>query len=196
MAEKDESVTQLKSDLANLQEKIHQLEGKEASKETKAVKTLFRWQSFSRPYTKRTAKWLVYTILLVLTIILILLFVHEFFIIAPVLALAFVAYILATVPPEIIENAVTTQGINTADRSYIWEELDDFWFTEKRGFTMLHIDTFISWPRRLLLLINLGDKDKIKDLLVRYLPYRELPKTSWLDHLADYLSAAFHKLTS
>jgi multisubunit Na+/H+ antiporter MnhG subunit len=195
MPEKEHAVAQLKSELATLQEKIRHLEGKEASKEKKAVKTLFRWQSFSRPYTKRTAKWIVYTFLLVATIILILLFVHEFFIIAPVLALAFVAYILASVPPEIIENAVTTQGINTADRSYIWEELDDFWFTERRGFTILHVDTFTSWPGRLLLLINPTDKEKIRELLVRYIPYRELPKTSWLDHLADSLSAAFHKVT-
>jgi len=196
MADKQPAVAQLKTEVAALQEKIRHLEGKAVSKEKITVKTLFRWQSFSRPYTKRTAKWLVYTLLLVATIVLILLFVHEFFIIAPVLALAFVAYILATVPPEIIENAITTQGINTADRSYIWEELDDFWFTEKRGFTMLHVDTFLSWPRRLLLLINPTDKDKLKEILARYIPYRELPKTSWLDHLADYLSAAFHKLTS
>lgn len=196
MAEQERSLAQLKSEVGSLQEEIRRLEGKGIGKEKRMVKTLFRWQSFSRPYTKRTTKWLIYTLLLVATIVLILLFVHEFFIIAPVLALAFVAYILATVPPEIIENAITTQGINTADRSYIWEELDDFWFTEKRGFTLLHIDTFLSWPRRILLLINPADKEKIKETLARYLPYRELPKTSWLDHLADYLSAAFHKLTT
>ncbi|OGY26133.1 MAG: hypothetical protein A2Z24_01940 [Candidatus Woykebacteria bacterium RBG_16_44_10] len=192
MAEKERSVSELKKELAGLQEEIRHLEGRKQQ----AVKTLFRWQSFSRPYTKRNAKWFIYVFLIVATLILILLFVREFFIIVPVLALAFVAYILATVPPEVIENAVTTQGVNTGGTSYIWEELDDFWFTEKRGFLLLNVDTFLHWPRRLILLINKDDREKIKDLLARYLPYRELPKASWLDHAADALSHGFHKLTS
>ena len=192
MAEKERSVSELKKELAGLQEEIRHLEGRKQQ----AVKTLFRWQSFSRPYTKRNAKWFIYVFLIVATLILILLFVREFFIIVPVLALAFVAYILATVPPEVIENAVTTQGVNTGGTSYIWEELDDFWFTEKRGFLLLNVDTFLHWPRRLILLINKDDREKIKDLLARYLPYRELPKASWLDHAADALSHGFPKLTS
>jgi uncharacterized small protein (DUF1192 family) len=196
MAEKERSVAELKKELASLQQEIARLEDRGRGEKQKAVRTLFRWQSFSRPYTKRNVKWFVYSLLLVATIILVLLFVREFFIIVPVLALAFVAYILATVPPEIIENSITTQGINTAGSSYIWEELDDFWFTQKNGFVMLHADTFLRWPRRLMILINADDKEKIKNILVRYLPYRELPKTTWLDHASEALSKGFHKLTS
>jgi len=196
MAEKERSLAELKKQLASLQEEINRFEDRAGQEKQKAIRTLFRWQSFSRPYTKRNVKWFIYTFLLVATLILVLLFVREFFIIVPVLALAFVAYILATVPPEIIENAITTQGINTAGASYLWEELDDFWFTEKDGFTILHTDTFLRWPRRLIVLINKDDKEKIKGLLVRYLPYRELPKTTWLDHAAEALSRGFHKVTS
>src|SRR3990167_2085115 len=192
MAEKEHNLTDLKGEVTRLQEEIHRLEGKKQ----KSVKSLFRWQSFSRPYTKRSAKWFVYTLLLVAIILLVLLFVREFFIIAPVLAFAFIAYILATVPPEIVGNEITTQGINNASHSYLWNELDDFWIIEKNGFTILYIDTFIQWPRRLIILINDQDKEKIKDVLARYIPYRELPKTSWLDTFADTLSHGFHKLTS
>jgi len=192
MPEKERSLTDLKEDVKNLQSEIHRMEGAKQ----KNVKALFRWQSFSRPYTKRSAKWFVYTFLLVAFLIIILLFVREFFIIAPVLALAFVAYILSTVPPEIVENEITTQGINSANHSYIWEELDDFWIVQKRGFTLLQIDTFLQWPRRLLLLINEQDQEKIKEILARYIPYRELPKTTLIDSAADILSKGFHKLTS
>ncbi|HEX7456153.1 MAG TPA: hypothetical protein VF303_01655 [Candidatus Nanoarchaeia archaeon] len=192
MREKEHSLTDLKAQVAGLQEEIQKLEGKKQ----KSVRTLFRWQSFSRPYTKRSAKWYIYTFLLVATILLVLLFVREFFIIAPVLALAFVAYILATVPPEVIENEITTQGINTANHSYLWEELDDCWITETEGFTILQVDTFLQWPRRLIVLINKDDKEKVKETLARYIPYRELPKTTWIDSFADTLSRGFHKLTS
>ena len=192
MAEKERSLSELKMELSALQREIRDQEGKKQP----AVKTLFRWQSFSRPYRKRSPKWFIYAFLLVATIILILLFVHEFFIIVPVLAIAFVAYIMATIPPEIVESAITTQGINTANLSYIWEELDDFWFTEKGGFTTLHFETLIRWPRRLMILINKDDKEKTRNLLVRYRPYRELPKTSWIDTAGEKLSDAFHKLAS
>ena len=192
----NQTVAQLKQELANLQTKLSSLEEDSKPTKEKAVKTLFRWQSFSRPYSKRGPKWFVYTSLLVLTILLILLFVKEFFIILPVLAVAFLGYVLMSVPPEIIDNAVTTHGINTADRSYIWEELDDFWFVEKNGFYSLYVDTFLRWPRRLFILINKDDKEKLKDTLARYLPYRELPKTTWMDTASDSLSNAFHKLTA
>ena len=192
MPEKERTLQDLKSEISKLQEEVHRYEGKKQ----KAVKSLFRWQSFSRPYTKRSAKWFIYTFLLVATILLILLFVREFFIIAPVLALAFVAYILATVPPELVENEITTQGINTANHSYLWDELDDFWIIEKDGFTVLYIDTLVRWPRRLIVLINTQDKEKVKEILARYIPYRQLPKTTWVDSFADTLSRGFHKLTS
>ncbi|MEX0622057.1 MAG: hypothetical protein WD187_03680 [Candidatus Woykebacteria bacterium] len=188
------AVKTLKAEVERLQEQISGLET--GKKKQKSVKSLFRWQSFSRPYTKRGSKWFIYTFLLVATIILILLFVREFFIIAPVLALAFVAYILSTIPPETIENEITTQGINTAGHSYIWEELDDFWSSEKNNFTILYIDTYLQWPRRLIILINKHDLEKIREILARYIPYRELPKTTWLDTAADFFSNGFHKLTS
>src|SRR4030067_1083824 len=122
MPEKERSLNDLKEQVTNLQEEIHRLEGKH---QQKTVKTLFRWQSFSRPY---------------------------------------------------------------AEHSYLWDELDDFWITEKRGFTLLQIDTFLQWPRRLIILINKDDKEKVQEVIARYLPFRELPKTGWFDSLADTLA--------
>jgi hypothetical protein len=194
--DKDQTIEELKNEVAQLQVKIQTLGQPPAQKPKKAVRTLFRWQAFSRPYTRRGTRWFIYTFLLVATIILVLLFVREFFIIAPVLALGFVAYVLATVPPEIGENTITTQGINTAGHTFIWEELDDFWFTEKRGFHILNFDTFLPTQRRINVLINQENREKIRELLARYRPFRELPKTTLMDRAADGLSNMFHKLTS
>ncbi|OGY24055.1 MAG: hypothetical protein A2172_00715 [Candidatus Woykebacteria bacterium RBG_13_40_15] len=196
MPDREKTLGKLKSELASLQGKISELENGSQSDKRKTVKTLFRWQSFSRTYTRRSAKWYIYTFLLLATIILILLFVREFFIIIPVLALVFVAYSLATVPPEIVNNSITSQGINNGNYSYIWQELDDFWFTEKNGFTILHIDTFLNWPRRLFILVNKDDKEKIQQMLARYIPYREIPKTTWIDTFGEVLLNGLHKLTS
>lgn len=188
---------ELKNEIARLHLRLTELESaKNANrKREKPVRTLFRWQSFSRPYTRRDVRWFVYTLLLVAIIILVLLFIREFFIIAPVLALTFLSYALATVPPELIENSITTHGINTGGHSFIWEELDDFWFLEKRGFVSLNFDTFLPLQSRISILINKEDKEKIRQILARYRPYREIPKTTWIDNAADYLSNTFHKLT-
>ena len=197
MAEEKSGIQDLKEELSHLQAKLQHLEDSknETAKKDKPIRSLFRWQSFSRPYRKRTTRWFIYTILLVATIILILLFVNEFFIIAPVLALVFVAYALATVPPEIIENEITSQGINSSGHTFIWEELDDFWFTEKRGFISLNFDTYILSQRRLSILINVSDREKIRQIIAKYRPYRELPKTTWVENVSEYFSDAFHKLT-
>jgi hypothetical protein len=191
-----QSVDQLKKEVSKLQSKIEELEGGEKPKKEKPVKGLFRWQSFSRPYRKRNARYLLYLLLIVSTITIILLFAREFTALFPLLALAALAYILVSAPPEIIENSITTQGINSDKHSYIWEELDDFWFVERTGFTILEVNTFLSWPRRLFILINQEDKEKIRDLLARYIPYREIPSTSLMDNLGEQFSKIFHKITS
>ena len=197
MTERTETVKNLKDQLTTLQDKISELEQKPQSpKKQPAIKTLFRWQSFTHQYSRHNSRWFINSFLLVATIILILLFIKEFYIVAAVLAVAFVAYVLAAIPPELIENAITTQGINIGNHSYIWEELDEFWLTEKAGFVILHIDTFLSWPRRLFVLINEDDREKIRELIARYIPFREIPKTTWIDTLGETLSKGFHKLTT
>jgi hypothetical protein len=194
MSEKEPTVEELRKEIFKLQEKLDVVDKKDTKKE-KAVKSLYRWQAFSRPFRRRSAKWIFYLLVLVATIILVLLFLQEFFAALPILALALLAYVLATVPPEIIENEITTQGINVDRHSYLWEELDDFWFAEKYSFTVLEIDTFLSWPRRLFVIIKKEDQEKVKQLLAKYIPYRELPKRFWLDGVAEAFSTTFHKFT-
>ena len=192
---KKESLGQLKEQLSSIQSKIEQIEGGEKEDQIE-VKTLYDWTSASHVFIPRGKKWLTYVILTTLLIILILLFVREFFIIAPVLAVAFLAYILASVPPENIEHKITNQGIITGKHNYLWEELYDFWFAEKHGQTILNIDTLVNFPARLTILINAKEKEKIKGEVLRYLPYREVPKTNWIDSLGDSLSNLFHKMAS
>lgn len=196
---KTESIEELKSQLASLQERLSNYEQTQQPQEEALeveVKTLYSWKSPQRVFVPRNRKWFIYIILIVLLMSLILLFFRQFITIAPLLAIAFVAYVLSSVPPEDTEHHITTQGITSSEHSYLWEELADFWFTQKNEQTILHIDTYLNFPRRLIILIGEGNKDEIKGLLVRYIPFREIPKMSWMDRLADNLSAKFHKIAS
>jgi hypothetical protein len=190
--ERDQSLDDLKGQLSDIQSKISEMEGEE--EEELEEETLYHWSSPSHVFIPRGKKWLTYVVLITLLIILVLLFIREFFIIAPVLAVAFLAYVLASVPPTEIEHRFTSQGVVSGKHDYLWEELYDFWFTEKHGHTVLNIDSQIQFPGRIMLVIPEKDKEKIKNILIRYLPFREIPKTSWLDNFGDSLSNIFHKM--
>ncbi len=192
--ERVQSLEGLKGQLSSIQSKISEIEGQE-NKELE-VETLYHWSSPSHVFIPRGKKWLTYVILTTLLIILILLFIREFFIIAPVLAVAFLSYVLASVPPSEIEHRITNQGVISGKHDYLWEELYDFWFTEKHGHTVLNIDSQIRFPGRIMLVMPKKDEEKIRNILIRYLPFREIPKTSWLDSFGDSLSNIFHRIAS
>ena len=189
---KADPITELKSQLSSIQSKIAEIEGQEEA--GVEVKELYKWSSPTHVFVPRGKKWITYVILITALIVLILLFIREFFIIAPVLAVTFLAYILASVPPDDIEHRITSEGFISGKHNYLWEEMYDFWFTKKYGHTLLHIDTLTGFPGRLVVLVN--DEEKVKGILLKYLPFREVPKTSWLDSVGDSLSNLFHKIAS
>lgn len=155
----------------------------------KEVKTLFSWDSPSRPFKRRDSRYFVNLSLIILVLAVILIFIQEFLLIGVLLALLFVAYVLGTVEPEKMEHKITNQGITTANRSYLWNELTDFWYTEKHGALILNVGTKLRFPARLLMLVPFLDRDKIKDLLVKYLPFREEPPSSWMDNAVDWFTS-------
>ena len=201
---KEESIQELKSQLSNLQSKIEGLEGVESPKEVSKkvqesyhkVVNLFEWESASHVFIPRGKKWLTFIILFTAIIALIILFLREFFILGPLLAIAFFAYVLSSIPPENIEHRITTQGLITGKKEYLWEELYDFWFTKKHGHQILNVDLQSGYPGRVMLIIKEKDKEKVRDILLEILPYREIPRTNWMDSVSDYLSNLFHKIAS
>lgn len=185
MSAQDESLDNLKTQLNSIQNEISRVEQK--TDNSKDVRELLVWLSPARVFRKRDAKWVTNIAILVLALIVILLFIREFIAISVVLAIAFVSYVLATVPPEDIEHRITTQGVTTAGHTYLWNELVDFWFNEKFGQRILNIETKLRYPGRLIILQGHVNSDKLRDVLVTHIPFREVPKSSWLDKLYDLL---------
>lgn len=197
---KIDSVEQLKKQLSDLQSKVEQFENVQTTTQpdppTFEVKELYSWKAPERIFIPRNRKWYTYLFLLLLLIILILLFLKQFIIIAPIAALGFVTYVLASVPPHEVTHKLTNEGINTENKSYLWTELYDFWLTKKGEQMMIHIDTYLNYPRRLILLVGEGDVEKIKHTMLQYIPFREIPKESFMDKAANFLSEKFHKIAS
>ncbi|MEX0617211.1 MAG: hypothetical protein WD231_05445 [Candidatus Woykebacteria bacterium] len=191
-----ESVADLKEQLRGLQSKISNLEDSQDGNRQMEVTTLQEWSSPSHVFIPRGKKWITYIVLVAILIILVLLLVGEYFIIAPVVAVSFLAFILSSAPANEIEHRITTEGVISGKRDFLWEEIYDFWFSEKHGHTLLNMDILVGFPGRLIIIVDKEDKEKIKNILLRHLPFREVPKTTWIDSFGDSLSNIFHKIAS
>lgn len=154
------------------------------------IKTLLEWEAPSRIFIPRDRKYFSNLGLIILIAGVVLIFFKEVIIILVILALAFVAYALATVPPEKIRHKITTQGLVSAEHSYFWKDLQYFWFDARHGTTLLMIDTNLRFPARLIILLDKGvTKEKLISVLSPYLHYEEAPKPHWSDRSAGWLAA-------
>jgi hypothetical protein len=151
------------------------------------LKTLLTWEAPVRPFKKRDREYYTTIAAIVFLLAVILLFLKEWLLIAVMIALTFVAYVLATVAPEKTSHEITTRGITTSGKSYKWFDLKRFWFTNKWSEVILNIETNLKFPARLMLLLGETPENKIKELLQKQVQY-EVPETTFMDRSAKWLS--------
>lgn len=187
--EKAKTVGQLKEELAKIQEKISQVDsdliGVDNKSPLEEVKELLVWRSPARVFVARDKKWFTNVFLIVLILSVILVFMREFITISVLLAITFLSYVLATVPPDEIEHKITNKGVTTAGHSYFWEELRDFWFSKKYGRDIVNIDTKKGFPGRLIILLQGHSQEKVKEILSKYLTFQEKPELSWMEKTTE-----------
>ncbi len=152
------------------------------------LKTLFSWESPARTFKKRDKEFFRTIASLLILVVLILFFAQQFMLILAILATAFVAYVLNTVPPEMVKHEITTQGVVTVGHNYEWKNLKYFYFSKKHSSTILNVGTKQNFPSLLMLLIEEKDKEKIKEMLSKYLLYKENVPPNWLDQASSWLS--------
>lgn len=151
---------------------------------------VLEWTAPSRPYKKHDREYYTTIGVIVALLCLILFFAGQFLFIAVLISLAFVSYVLAAIPPEPIQNKITSFGIHIGDQLYYWEELGRFWFTEKYKTTLLHIETARAFPTQLILLLGDKDKEEVKKSMIKYAIF-ETPKDTWLDKAAKWMTQKF-----
>jgi hypothetical protein len=148
-------------------------------------KVVFEWHAPNRPYKKRNSKYFTTLGIIVALIGLILFFAGQFLAIAVVLAVAFLAYVLSAIPPEMVVNKITTYGIRTDNAMYYWEECGRFWYTSKYNQRLLHIEVG-RFPNHLTLLLGDIKEDEMTELLSEVL-LQEQPVPSALEKAAAWL---------
>jgi hypothetical protein len=159
----------------------------EEKKGIRTLKTLLEWSAPSRVFKKRDKEYFTTIASIAVLIAIILLFFKEWLLIMVIVAMVFVTYVMATVPPEQVEHQITTLGIKTGGKNYDWEDLKRFWLSEKHNQKILYIDTKIRFPKRLILLLGETNEAEVKKMLSDYLSYEE-PEKTWMDNAGDWLT--------
>ena len=154
------------------------------------LRILLTWQAPTRPFKKREREYFTTIGAIVFLVGVILVFLREWFLIGAIVALTFVSYIMASVPPEMVEHKITNKGVVSGGRTYPWAQLGRFWFTKKWNQQILHIETLLPFPRQLTFLLEEMEKEKAERILSDYL-LLEKPEETWLDKASHWLSHRF-----
>ncbi len=146
---------------------------------------VFNWQAPSRPFKKHNRQYFTTIATIVLLLSLILFFAGQFLPIAVVIAVAFLSYIMATIPPQTITNSITTFGVRNEEELYFWDELGRFWFDTKHGQEILYIEVD-RFPFRLALLLGNESKEQLTEILSEIL-INQKPALTETEKLAKWL---------
>lgn len=157
-----------------------------AKEQTKEQEVYLTWTSPSRLFKRRDKEYFTNIGAIVLLLTIILIFAREFVLVAAVLSVVFLVYVLSTVPPEDVNHRITNLGIESAGHFYRWEQLAEFWFEAQWGQVTLVLRPFFG-PRTIILL-GAQDKENIRKLIAKHIPFRETPEKSWVDNAASWLS--------
>jgi len=154
----------------------------------KEEKTIFEWEALERPFQQKDKEFWTTVISILGLVCLILFFVKEWFLIAAVCALVFLYYVLTTVPPQKGQYRITTKGIYASPSQRIdWEALRRFWIDEKWGHKVIHLETWLNFPKVVSFVINTDDEKKVGEIVKKYIP-QEQASPNALDKFSGWLA--------
>lgn len=148
---------------------------------------LLTWEASSRPFKKRDRSFFLTTAVLAFLIIVILFMMREFLIVGTALAVVFVAYALAAVPPPQQKHQITEKGIWVGEVFYRFSELSEYWFETYLENTILILLMPTRTVGRIVVVIPKDKKEEIDTLLRKRLVFREKPLKTFIDTASDWL---------
>ena len=155
-------------------------------KEEKREEVYVQWASPSRLFKKRDKEFFTNIGAIVFLLTVILVFAREYLLILALLSIAFLVYVLSTVPPEEVKHRITNLGIESAGHFYRWEELSEFWFEEQWSQTLAILRPIFG--SRIIILLGGQDRSKVRELIAKHIPFREKPEKSWVDNAAHWIT--------
>ncbi len=150
-------------------------------------KSIISWKSPVRVYKAKSRKYFAKVGLYGFIFVLLAIAIQEYVLAGVVIAVVFVAYVLALAAPETIEHKINNMGIISGGRVFLWEDLDSFWFEKKGDDRVLMVATRLHFPTRLIILLTTVSDRTLLELLERHLHYHHSPVNTLLDKWARKL---------
>ena len=144
------------------------------------------WKSPSRLFKKRDKDFFRNIAAIVFLLLVILVFAREFSLILAVLSISFLVYVFSTIPPEDVTHRITNRGIESGGHFYPWDSLRDFWFETQWDQTMMVIVPVQG--TRIIILLGTTPKQTMKDILGRFMTFKEEPQKTVVDSAASWLA--------
>lgn len=142
------------------------------------------WTAPARPFKRMDREFYVTIIAIAAVVGLILFLVEGWMPVILIVSLVFLFYVMSTVEPENIEYKITNMGVKMAGKRTNWEVLVRYWFSRRFNNELLVFESLLL-PGRIELVIDSGDKEKMKKALSTFLPEEEAPP-SYLDKAANW----------
>lgn len=151
-------------------------------------KVLHRWETYSRTQKKIDKKLLKTLLVISVVVFLLLIVVKEFWLILVVVSILFLYYMLTVTSPDRVTHEILNHGVIFAGEYYSWVDLKNYFFAVRDSTEVLCINTVEPLPGRLYFLVNPGEKEKVKEIVGRYLPFLEEEPKTFIDKMYDSAS--------
>lgn len=151
------------------------------------AKTVISWKSPVRVFKARSKQYFVKVGLYGLVFMLAAVAFGEFLLVGVILAVIFLVYVLASVAPDTIEHRITGMGMVSGNKSFLWDDLDSFWFDRRGDDRLLVIQTKMHFPSRLIILLTSVSERALLDILEKHLHYHRGPVHTLFDKWAFWL---------
>lgn len=137
------------------------------------IEVQFVWNSPEREWEPKDRVWYLKYAALFSVFILLSARLGFFIMILALIALMFLIFVQASIPPFISEHKLTSEGIITHGILIKWEQLKHFWYGRKRsGQWILYLDYKPAERQpRISLLINEEEAQEIFNVLIQKLKY-------------------------
>jgi hypothetical protein len=169
----------------------NKFEDEEEENTTNEVKTLLSWKAPGRPFRKRGKQYYLTSLLIALLVEIILFLFGQYMLMLVVASLLFMAFALASVPPKDFHYRISTEGIMIEDHFFIWQELYDFYFKTHGNEDTLHVGVHGFFIGEITLTLREVNREHIKRIMLNYLPFREVVKSTFMEKAGEWLEKNF-----
>ena len=130
---------------------------------------------------QKTAKTLI---IIAISVSLLFALMQEFLLIFVIASAGFLYYMMSKNPSTEVKHEISNHGFYYAgEHFYFWHELKQFFFKNDADRIVLCINTIEKLPGRIFVNINSSDRDKLKEIFSKRLPFLDEEPRNFLDKM-------------